>query len=64
MCNYECDRKCGRLFFIRGGSLCSDEKTDKFLQISITDEGSGFTSEALHHAQDQFLWGIKAEPLI
>ncbi len=36
------------------------QKTDNFLQISITDEGSGFTSEALHHAQDQFFMGNKS----
>lgn len=28
-----------------------------FLEISITDEGSGFTSEALLHAQEQFFMG-------
>lgn len=33
------------------------KKTDGFLQISITDEGSGFTPEALHHAQEQFFMG-------
>lgn len=36
------------------------QKTDNFLQISIADEGSGFTSEALHHAQDQFFMGNKS----
>ena len=30
------------------------KKADNFLQISITDEGSGFTPEALHHAHEQF----------
>ena len=30
------------------------QKVDNFLQISITDEGNGFTPEALHHAQEQF----------
>jgi signal transduction histidine kinase len=33
---------------------------DSFLQISITDEGSGFTPEALHHAQEQFFMGEKS----
>ena len=33
------------------------QKVDSFLQISITDEGNGFTSEALHHAQEQFFMG-------
>ena len=31
-----------------------------FLEISITDEGSGFTSEALLHAQEQFFMGNKS----
>lgn len=31
-----------------------------FLEISITDEGSGFTSEALIHAQEQFFMGNKS----
>ena len=35
-------------------------KKDDFLQISITDEGSGFTPEALHHAQEQFFMGNKS----
>ena len=30
---------------------------DNFLQISIADEGNGFTPEALHHAQEQFFMG-------
>ena len=30
------------------------QKTEEFLQIAITDEGKGFTPEALHHAQEQF----------
>ena len=30
------------------------KKADNFLQISITDEGNGFTPEALHHAHEQF----------
>ena len=36
------------------------QKTDKFLQISVTDEGNGFTPEALHHAQEQFFMGNKS----
>lgn len=36
------------------------QKTDCFLHISITDEGGGFTSEALHHAQEQFFMGDKS----
>ena len=36
------------------------QKPDNFLQISITDEGSGFTPEALHHAQEQFFMGNKS----
>ena len=36
------------------------QKPDDFLQISIIDEGSGFTPEALHHAQDQFFMGNKS----
>ena len=35
------------------------QKPDGFLQISIIDEGSGFTPEALHHAQEQFFMGNK-----
>jgi len=31
-----------------------------FLHISITDEGTGFTSEAIHHAQEQFFMGDKS----
>ena len=34
--------------------------TDCFLHISITDEGSGFTPETLHHAQEQFFMGDKS----
>lgn len=33
------------------------QKADSFIQISITDEGTGFTPEALHHAQEQFFMG-------
>ena len=36
------------------------QKSDDFLQISIIDEGSGFTPEALHHAQEQFFMGNKS----
>ena len=36
------------------------QKIDEFLQITITDEGSGFTQEALHHAQEQFFMGNKS----
>ncbi len=36
------------------------QKPDDFLQISIIDEGSGFTPEALHHAQEQFFMGNKS----
>ena len=36
------------------------QKPDNFLQISIIDEGSGFTPEALHHAQEQFFMGNKS----
>ena len=36
------------------------QKADHFLYISITDEGSGFTSETLHHAQEQFFMGDKS----
>ena len=36
------------------------QKPDDFLQISITDEGNGFTTEALHHAQEQFFMGNKS----
>ena len=36
------------------------QKVDHFLHISITDEGTGFTSEAIHHAQEQFFMGDKS----
>ena len=36
------------------------QKTDCFLHISITDEGGGFTPEALQHAQEQFFMGDKS----
>ena len=35
-------------------------KANDFLEISITDEGSGFTPEALHHAQEQFFMENKS----
>ena len=44
----------------KGAVYVAAQKTDQFLQISITDEGSGFTPEALHHAQDQFFMGNKS----
>lgn len=44
----------------KGTVYVATQKTDKFLQISITDEGSGFTPEALHHAQEQFFMGNKS----
>lgn len=37
-----------------GTIYVSVQKSDSFLQISITDEGNGFTPEALYHAQEQF----------
>ncbi len=33
------------------------QKPDDFLQISIIDEGTGFTNEDLHHAREQFFMG-------
>lgn len=36
------------------------QKIDEFLQISIIDEGSGFTSETLRHAKEQFFMGNKS----
>ena len=43
------------------GTIYADvQKQDGFLQISIMDEGSGFTAEALHHAQEQFFMGNKS----
>lgn len=36
------------------------QKVDDFLQISVTDEGSGFTPEALSHAREQFFMGEKS----
>lgn len=37
-----------------GTIYVSVQKSDSFLQISITDEGNGFTPEALSHAREQF----------
>ena len=45
---------------LKGTVYVATQKTDKFLQVSITDEGNGFTPEALHHAQDQFFMGNKS----
>ena len=43
------------------GTIYMDvKKQDGFLQISITDEGGGFTAEALYHAQEQFFMGNKS----
>lgn len=36
------------------------QRTDNFLQITIEDEGSGFTPEALHHAQELFFMENKS----
>ena len=44
----------------KGTVYASVQKADGFLQITITDEGSGFTPEALHHAQEQFFMGNKS----
>ena len=33
------------------------QKPDDFLQISIVDEGTGFTNEDLRHAREQFFMG-------
>ena len=39
----------------QGGTLCVDiQGKDGFMEISVTDEGTGFTNEALRHAKDQF----------
>ena len=45
---------------LKGTVYVEVQKPDDFLQISITDEGSGFTTEALHHAQEQFFMGNKS----
>ena len=44
----------------KGTVYASVQKDDGILQITITDEGSGFTPEALHHAQEQFFIGNKS----
>lgn len=36
------------------------QKVDDFLQISVIDEGGGFTPEELHHAKEQFFMGNKS----
>ena len=39
----------------QGGMLYVDIKSkDSFVEISVTDEGAGFSKEALHHAQERF----------
>lgn len=43
-----------------GTIYVTTQKVDRFLHISITDEGNGFTSEAIHHAQEQFFMGDKS----
>lgn len=43
-----------------GTIYVTTQKVDHFLHISITDEGTGFTSEAIHHAQEQFFMGDKS----
>ena len=45
---------------LKGTVYVEVQKPDDFLQISITDEGSGFTTEALYHAQEQFFMGNKS----
>lgn len=42
--------------------LCSfaNMKDNLKISLSITDEGGGFTPEALHHAQEQFFMGDKS----
>lgn len=44
----------------KGTVYVEARKADDFLEISITDEGSGFTPEALHHAQEQFFMENKS----
>ncbi len=42
----------------KGGTLyVTVFPTNNFLQISVTDEGGGFSPEALSHAQEQFFMG-------
>ena len=43
-----------------GTIYVTTKKVEHFLHISITDEGTGFTSEAIHHAQEQFFMGDKS----
>ena len=43
-----------------GTIYVTTKKVEHFLHISITDEGTGFTSEAIHHAQEQFYGGDKS----
>ena len=43
-----------------GTIYVTTQKADHFLHISIVDEGSGFTSEVIHHAQEQFFMGDKS----
>ena len=45
---------------LKGTIYVEVQKPDDFLQISITDEGNGFTAEALYHAQEQFFMGNKS----
>ena len=44
----------------KGTVYAEARKADGFLEISITDEGSGFTPEAMHHAQEQFFMENKS----
>ena len=43
-----------------GTIYVTTKKVEHFLHISTTDEGTGFTSEAIHHAQEQFFMGDKS----
>ena len=39
----------------QGGTLYVDvQSKNGFVEISVTDEGAGFSKEALHHAQERF----------
>ncbi|NLG04275.1 MAG: HAMP domain-containing histidine kinase [Clostridia bacterium] len=40
-----------------GTVYISVQKEENFVQISIIDEGNGFTPDTLHHAQEQFFMG-------
>ena len=44
----------------KGTIYIGTKNMEKFLEISITDEGNGFTPEALLHAQEQFFMGNKS----